>query len=206
MNPFRPAALARLTTGAVLATFLLLTSAVFGDESVTNDWESLFNGKDLAGWVPVNDVTFTATNGNLALVKGMGWLRTAKEYGDFVLELEWRALVPEYDSGIFIRCGAEGKPWPTDGWQVNLRYNALGALVRGYKTVVPAESPKLPVNKWVKLRLEVQGRKVTLDIDGERNWSFDALDRERGYIGIQAENKAFEFRNLRAQPLAPTKK
>jgi hypothetical protein len=182
-----------------------LATAALAEEGATNDWEVLFNGKDLAGWVPVNDVTFAVTNGNLALVKGMGWLRTAKEYGDFVLELEWRALVPEYDSGIFIRCGAEGKPWPTDGWQVNLRYNALGALVRGYKTVVPAESPKLPVNQWSKLRLEVRGRQVTLDLDGERNWTFDALDRERGYLGIQAENRAFEFRNFRVRPLAPAK-
>ncbi len=39
-------------------------------------WQSLFNGKDLSGWVPVHDVTFVVTNGNLRLVTGMGWLRT----------------------------------------------------------------------------------------------------------------------------------
>jgi hypothetical protein len=27
------------------------------------------------------------------------------------------------------------------------------------------------------------------------------LDAERGYIGIQAENKAFDFRNIRVQEL-----
>ena len=57
-------------------------------------WESLFNGKDLSGWVPVHDVTFVVTNSNLRLVTGMGWLRTEKQYTDFVLEAEWRALVP----------------------------------------------------------------------------------------------------------------
>ncbi len=118
-----------------------------------------------------------------------------------MLEAEWRALVPGYDSGFFIRAGLEGKPWPKDGWQVNLSRNALGALVKGYKTVVPAETPPMPLNQWVKSRIEVRGRKVTLDVDGERAWEFQALDAERGYIGIQAEDKAFDFRNIRVQAL-----
>lgn len=169
-------------------------------------WESLFNGKDLSGWVPMHDVTFAVTNGNLRLVTGMGWLRTEKQYSDFILEAEWRALGPEYDSGLFIRAGLEGKPWPKDGWQVNLLRNALGALVKGYKTIVPAETPPMPVNQWVKFRLEVRGRKITLDVDGERAWEFNDLDAQRGYIGIQAENKAFDFRNLRVRELPPEPK
>jgi hypothetical protein len=164
-------------------------------------WVSLFSGKDLTGWVPVHEVTFVATNGNLRLVNGMGWLRTEKQYQDFVLELEWRALVPQYDSGIFIRAGLDGKPWPKDGWQVNLQGAALGGLVRGFKTVVPAETPPMPLNQWVKFRLEVRGKKVSLEVNGEQAWSFDQLDTDRGYVGIQAENKAFDFRNIRIQEL-----
>ena len=166
-------------------------------------WESLFNGKDLTGWVPVHDVTFEVNDGNLRLVKGMGWLRTEKEYQDFVLEVEWRPLVEHYDSGIFFRCMAEGKPWPTDGWQLNLRYDALCGLVRGYRPVVPAENEKLPVNHWAKLRLEVRGKKAALDVNGERMWETDKIDRDKGYIGIQAENFAFDFRNLRVKRLEP---
>ena len=80
-------------------------------------WDVLFNGKDLSGWVGVHDVQFEVVEGNLRLVRGMGWLRTEKQYGDFVLEFEWRALEEKYDSGIFLRAGLEGKPWPKDGWQ-----------------------------------------------------------------------------------------
>jgi hypothetical protein len=99
------------------------------------------------------------------------------------------------------RARLEGKPWPKDGWQVNLLRSALGGLVRGYKTVVPAETPPMPLNKWVKFRIEVRGPKVTLDVDGERAWEFNELDAARGYIGIQAENKSFDFRNLRLKEL-----
>ena len=187
-----------------LASILLAGFCTFRASARTEEgkWETLFNGKDLSGWVPMHDVVFVVTNGNLRLVKGMGWLRTEKQYKDFVLEAEWRALVPEYDSGFFVRAGLEGKPWPKDVWQVNLQRAALGGLVKGYKTVVPAETPPMPLNKWVKFRIEVHGRKITLDVDGERAWEFSDLDAQRGYIGIQVEEKSFDFRNIRIEELA----
>ena len=52
--------------------------------------------------------------------------------------------------------------------------------------------------------MEVRGRTITLDVDGERAWEFKELDADRGYIGIQAEGKAFDFRNIRVQELRPT--
>jgi hypothetical protein len=188
-----------LSWALALGAASLLTPA--GSAADTAAWKPLFNGKDLAGWAPVHDVTFAVVEGNLRLVKGMGWLRTTDTYRDFVLEFEWRALDAQYDSGIFLRAGTEGKPWPKDGWQVNLRYDALGGLVKGYKPVVPAETPKMPLNQWVKFRLEVRGKKVSLDVNGERAWDYDGLDADAGYIGIQAENKSFDFRNLRLLPL-----
>lgn len=198
---------------SLLLAALLAGVAAFATPSVcaaeaapqAGAWKTLFNGKDLTGWVPVHDVAFEVVEGNLRLVKGMGWLRTGETYGDFVLEFEWRALETQYDSGIFLRAGLEGKPWPKDGWQVNLRYDALGGLVKGYKPVVPAETPRLPLNQWVKFRLEVRGKKISLDVDGERAWDYEGLDAAAGYIGIQAENKAFDFRNFRIQPLAAAK-
>lgn len=164
-------------------------------------WENLFNGKDLSGWSAMNDAKFAVTNSNLRLVTGMGWLRSEKQYRDFVLELEWRALESGYDSGIYVRAGLEGKPWPNDGWQVNLLGAALCGLVKGYKTIVPAETPRMPLNQWVKLRIEVRGKKISLQVDGEPAWGYDNLDVESGYLGIQAENKSFDFRNIRIKEL-----
>ncbi len=186
--------LARLLLSAVV---ILAAAAGSTADQPKPTSHTLFNGKDLAGWIPVHDVMFQVHDSNLRLVKGMGWLRTEKEYSDFALEFEWRALEEKYDSGIFIRAGLDGKPWPKDGWQVNLRYDALGGLVKGFRPVVPAETPKMPVNQWVKFRIEAKGRKVTLDVDGERAWESDAVDAVRGCIGIQAEDKSFDFRNIR---------
>lgn len=188
------------------AALAFVTSARSAAGTEAGQWQVLFNGRDLSGWVPVHDVTFVVTNGNLRLVKGMGWLRTESQFSDFILEVEWRALEPGYDSGFFLRAGSEGKPWPKDGWQVNLKDNSLGGLVKGFKTVVPAETPRMPVGQWVKFRLEVRGRKITLDVDGERAWEFSELDADRGHVGIQAEDKVFEFRNFRMQQLSAENK
>jgi hypothetical protein len=188
---------------ALLACLAAARGLFAADAAKAGEWVSLFNGKDLSGWAPVYDVTFVVTNGNLRLVDGTGWLRTEKQYTDFILEAEWRALVPQYDSGFFVRAGLEGKPWPQDGWQINLARTALGALVRGYKTVVPAETPPMPLNHWVKFHMEVRGKQITLDVDGERAWEFKELDAKRGYVGIQAEGKAFDFRNIRILELPP---
>jgi hypothetical protein len=195
------------------SSFLFLWSLLVGFGSFQNSmraeerqWESQFNGKDLSGWVSMHDVDFVVTNGSLRLVKGMGWLRTEKQYKDFVFEAEWRALVPQYDSGFFVRAGLAGKPWPDGVWQVNLQGAALGGLVKGNKTIVPAETPPMPLNKWVKFRIEARGKKLTLDVDGERAWEFGDFDAVQGYIGIQAENKAFDFRNIRIQELGAENK
>jgi hypothetical protein len=182
---------------ACLAALALILRA-----GAAETWETLFNGRDLSGWVGVHAVDFQVVEGNLRLVKGMGWLRTEKEYTDFVLEFEWRALDEKYDSGIFFRAGLEGKPWPDRSYQVNLRYDMLGGLVQGFKPLVPAETPRLPLNQWVKFRLEAKGKKVSLDVNGERAWETDRVEPGRGYIGIQAEDRRFDFRDFRIRELA----
>ena len=149
----------------------------------------------------MNNCIFTVTNGNLHLAKSTGWLRTENEYTNFVFEAEWRALETNYNSGFFLRAGLEGKPYPTEVWQVNLKEAALGELLKGSKRLVTSTTPPAPLNQWVKFRMEVRGAKVTLDVDGKRAWEFNELDAAHGYIGLQAESKVMEFRNLRVQEL-----
>ena len=197
------------TPGLHLLTVLLLASMALAGRSFGADaksdgkWVTLFNGKDLTGWVAMNDGVFTVTNGLLHIQKSSGWLRTEKEYTDFIFEAEWRALEPNYNSGFFLRAGLEGKPFPTDVWQVNLKESALGSLMRGSATLVPSKTPPAPINQWGKFRMEARGKKLTLDVNGERVWEFNELEPAHGYIGVQTEGKAFDFRNLRVRELGP---
>jgi hypothetical protein len=149
----------------------------------------------------MNDPAFTVANGVMHLDKGSGWLRSEKEYTDFVLEVEWRALEPKYNSGIFVRAALEGKPFPPEVWQVNLKESAVGELLRGSTNRVPSVTPPQPLDQWVKFRIEARGKRLTLDVDGKRAWEFSELEPDHGYIGLQSEGRPFDFRNLRIQEL-----
>jgi len=81
----------------------------------------LFDGSTLQGWTVVNEAQVTAKDGVLLLKDGNGWLRSDLQYRDFLLHVEWKALKEsKYDAGIYVRAGAEGKPFPKVGHQVNL--------------------------------------------------------------------------------------
>ncbi len=167
-------------------------------------WVVLFNGLNLSGWVDMNGGKFSVTNDFLHLEKGTGWLRTESQYADFVLEAQWRALETNYNSGFFIRSGTEGKPFPDTGLQINLKENCLGCLLKGRDTILSAKTPKSPVGEWVTFLSEARGKKLSLDVDGVRIWEFAGVDSDRGYIGIQAEGKSFDFRNIRIHEFSQT--
>jgi hypothetical protein len=161
----------------------------------------IFNGTNLDGWVKINGGTFTATNGILHLEGGNGWLRTEKEFGDFVMEAEWRGLETNYNSGIFVRTPLDGRPWPTNEWQVNTKQSAIDELLHGSVKTVKSVTPPVSVGEWVAFRIEARGTNLSLDVNGQRAWEFHELNPARGYIGLQAEGKSFDFRNLRIREI-----
>ena len=165
--------------------------------AVPADRSSLFNGHDLTGWTNLNGGKFSATDGVIHLDASSGWLGTTREFTNFIFEAECRALETNYNSGFFIRAGLEGAPFPTNAWQVNLKQSALGALLRGRDTVVSNALPAKLVGEWFTFRITVNGSGAALDVDGAPLWRFEKLDASSGHIGLQAEGKAFEFRNLR---------
>src|SRR5512133_1874164 len=69
------------------------------------DFKPLFNGKDLAGWVPVNVApdTFSVKDG-MIYCTGVptGVMRSERMYENFIVELEWRHLTPKGNSGFFV--------------------------------------------------------------------------------------------------------
>ena len=92
---------------------------------------ALFNGKDLSGW-DITNCKVTVEDGALVLAEGNGFVRTNLKYGDFVLELDWRARqASKYDSGIYVRSefpsSQRSRNWP-DRYQINLKEGDEGNL------------------------------------------------------------------------------
>lgn len=173
----------------------LLTFQIFGSDLMTGP-VSLFNGTNLDGWVPMNGGSFAATNGVIHLEGGQGWLRTEQEYGDFILTAEWRGLKTNYNSGVFIRAPLAGRPWAPDIWQINTKQTGIGELLAGSAKIIRSVTPPVPAGVWVKFRIEARGTNLTLAVNDQRVWEFHALKQATGYIGLQAEGKSFEFRDL----------
>lgn len=158
---------------------------------------SLFNGRDLEGWV-VTGCKAGVEDGLLVLQEGDGLVRSEHDYGDFVLELEWRARKDAaWDSGVYFRAEppAAGKPWPSR-YQANLEQGKEGNV----KNLAGAESSGLAkAGQWNQLRLKVVGSRAELAINGRPAWKVDGVKPARGYIGFQAEiakGGQFEFRNI----------
>jgi len=93
-----------------LAVLIILIAALPSRAADADGFTPLFNGKDLAGWVPCNVATGTKGSDTFTVKDGMiyctgiptGVMRTEKMYENFIAELEWRHMVPKGNSGFFL--------------------------------------------------------------------------------------------------------
>jgi len=76
-------------------------------------FRSLFNGKDLSGWVDVNTSpeTWTVRDGLLVCTgRPIGVMRSDRQYENFILDIEWRHMEAGGNSGVFLWCDAIPDP------------------------------------------------------------------------------------------------
>lgn len=179
--------------------------------------EPLFNGRDLSGWVVMHGGEWSVEEGVLVGRNGANWttnpeqsgswLRTEKQYGDFVLELEY-AISSKGNSGIHFRAALEKNPSFT-GYEMQIlddakseprRYNT-GSL---YDVVAPAKNMSKPAGEWNRVRITCKGDRIQVNLNGEDIVDFSPATRAtRGYIGLQNhdERSVVKFRNIKITPL-----
>ena len=184
---------------AVAAALMFCAPTVFAD-APAEKWVSLFNGTNLDGWAVMNGGKFCVTNGAIQIEGGMGWLRSERAFTNFVLVSEWRGLETNYNSGFFLRAEREGKPMPTNGWQVNLKQADLGAWLKDKDIKFSPKPPVIPHGEWATFKMEARGTNATLWLNGQKLWTHD-FDAASGFIGIQAEGKRMELRSVRVMLL-----
>src|ERR1041384_1642819 len=161
-----------------MRTFLfgivLAAAAIAGEDGFV----SLYNGKDLTGWHAKDGSiqSWKADGEMIACIKsGGGWLTTDKEYGDFVLKVEWR--IPKGgNSGIGLRYPAKGDPA-----HVGMEIQILDDADKQYANLDPAqycggiyyqvaadkEKKKLnPPGEWNSYEIECKGPMVTIKLNG----------------------------------------
>ena len=88
---------------AIAALCLLAPASVLAQEPVPQ-WQDLFNGRDLSGWVNINTApdTWSWRDGMLVNTgKPIGVMCTDRMYENFLLHIEWMHMEPGGNSGVF---------------------------------------------------------------------------------------------------------
>ena len=90
----------------LILVIAVLASCAAGCAAAGEDgFVSLFNGRDLSGWVVKgNAAAFRVEDGCMVSDGGLGgeWIRSEKPYSNFVLRMDWM-LSKTGNSGILIR-------------------------------------------------------------------------------------------------------
>ena len=196
----------------------------------------LFNGKNLAGWINVNTApdTWKVRNG-LLVCSGhpIGVMRTAKEYENFVLHIEWMHMEPGGNSGVFVWSDAQPDAqsrlpngvevqmleleWPNlnkrNGVTPPIAY-VHGELfgVGGVKTT--PDNPRGERSMSIENRCKGRGEWNTYDVvavDGVIKLSVNGKfvngisrsTKTKGYLCLESEGGEIHFRNIRIMELPP---
>lgn len=166
----------------------------------------LFDGKTLDGWHLMNGARFVVEDGVMKHQGGMGWLRSEKEYSDFVLRHEFRFLKPKQDGGVFVRSNMEGANWPDRKYEVQIENTERMAKIFGADhdlNVELVQKALKPTGEWNAYEIVLIGSTIEVRLNGELVSKSDKMDGlKRGYIGLQGENGAHEYRNFRIKDLA----
>jgi len=192
-----------------------------GIQEITDDtgFVEMFNGKDLTGWKTKgnwvvekdNVITLKPRPGESGWKRYDDYLATDREYGDFVLDLEFK-FEPTGNSGVFMRIG-DLKDHVTNGFEVQIldthNKKKFGAHDCGgvIGTSPPKEMVVKPAGEWNRYLITLKGSllKVVLngvliqDLDLSKT---DLKDRPaKGSISFQDEAKKVWYRNVRIKEL-----
>jgi hypothetical protein len=166
----------------------------------------LFDGKTLNGWHLMNGAKFVVADGVIKHTVGGGWLRSDREYADFILRLEFRFMKPKQDGGVFLRSVKEGNNWPNQKYEVQVENTRRMAMIFGAKhdlDVELAQKALRPVGEWNEYDIKLVGSSIEVRLNGELVTTSHSLDRlKRGYLGLQGENGFHEYRNIRIKDIS----
>jgi hypothetical protein len=194
-------------------------------------WQPLFNGKDLTGWTGNQKTPWLVEDGVLTWQKGCGYLWTKEQFGNFVLDLDFK-VSKGANSGIFIRTAKPGDPVQT-GIEVQI-LDSVGREKPGrndccsiYDCLAPSKNAEKPVGEWNHVTITCKDNQIEIVLNGEKiidmdldlwiephknpdgsknkyNTAYKDMPR-RGFIGLQDHGTAVWYRNIRIKPLEEKK-
>jgi hypothetical protein len=169
-----------------------------------------FNGTDFTGWVVPEDNEWWAVKDGLLEVrsdpekKGSN-LFTEKEYGNFVMQFEFKMGAGTVDSGIFMR----GKHDQIQiGESGSLKRDLTGSPYipgKGYPVEAEGVAELLKPDDWNSMTIVAMGPTYTVWLNGKLVLNYTSkTSKKRGPIGIQLHpdrDMAIDYRDIRIAEL-----
>lgn len=208
----------------------LMLVAVSPHGYAQDNLKPMFNGEDLSGWVLTNTPpdTWRFEDGVLYCSgKPIGEIRTVKMYQNFVMELEWRHMVPGGNAGVFVWADditSRGVPFHR-GIEIQVLENAYGDSKghtthgdifpihgakmnpengRGGGRAFPTELRSKPSPEWNHYRIEGRDGEISLAVNGKVVTRGKECVPCKGYICLESEGGVVEYRNVKIQELEST--
>ena len=197
----------------MLLYLMLLTTSImtFGQNET-----SLFNGKNLDGWVKHGTEKWYVENGELICESGpdkaYGYLSTEKHYDNFELTLEFKQEA-DGNSGVFFRSTFEDTK--VTGWQVEVAppTKHTGGIYESYGRgwlIKPAmkKDHLLKMGEWNSMKIIVKGSQVITYLNGTEMVQIDdeKIGKGQGAIALQIHDGGgikVKWRNINIKELAP---
>jgi hypothetical protein len=160
----------------LLGTTLLCAQTAQKVKLPGEDWVSLFNGKDLTGWVKIGnekwDVESNTIHGQ-GITKDYGYLQTDKDYKDFHLSLRFKCE-GDGNSGVFFHTAFKaGTADVTQGLQFEIDcrigQHTAGIYGDGRQWIVwpsPENETVVRMGEWNEYLLKVEGNHYVSRLNG----------------------------------------
>ena len=182
---------------------------------------ALFDGTSFTGWTFVSKETnapaesiWSVTNSVIVCQgKPYGYARTLQSYHDYQLHVEWCYPDGPGNSGVFLHLNPPDKVWPLcfeaqllSGSAGEIRLNGgshAENLPKPDARSFPRRQPgtEKPVGEWNSYDILCRRNTLTIRVNGVLQNEVSGTSVSSGTIGLQAEGKLVEFRNLTIEPL-----
>lgn len=188
------------------AKYLFATAALaLASSALAGELPSVFTGRNFDDWkLPERNIWWTAKNGILKLDSGPNkkgsTLWTVKEYGNFIMEFEFKMGRGTVDTGIYIRTGKEQIQIGISG---SLKRDMTASpYIAGKGYPVEAKNIKriLKPKDWNHMTIVAIGKNYSVWLNGRHVMSYDSESAvKRGSVGIQlhgGKEMSAEYKNI----------
>lgn len=205
-------------------------------DAPADGFKPMFNGKNLDGWVNVNchpDTFFVKGDEIVTTGKPTGFLRTDRQYENFVMEFDWMHVekVRMANSGLFVwgdPLPAVGTGYtrgievqvlinfaPKDGWATSHGdiFSIWGARCTPdrphpvnpkMERCLPSENRVKGGGEWNHYKVTANDGVIKLEVNGKEVSGVSKCNPRKGYLALESEDAECHFKNLKIKELPST--